>query len=37
VSETSELDSTRAARATYERHKRDQRTYLGTREKVKTT
>jgi 3D-(3,5/4)-trihydroxycyclohexane-1,2-dione acylhydrolase (decyclizing) len=36
VAETSELDSTRAARATYERHKREQRTFLSTREKAKT-
>jgi 3D-(3,5/4)-trihydroxycyclohexane-1,2-dione acylhydrolase (decyclizing) len=36
VAEVSELDSTRAARATYERHKHDQRTFLSTREKVET-
>jgi 3D-(3,5/4)-trihydroxycyclohexane-1,2-dione acylhydrolase (decyclizing) len=37
VSEVSELDSTRAARATYEHHKLDQRTFLSTRQRVETT
>jgi 3D-(3,5/4)-trihydroxycyclohexane-1,2-dione acylhydrolase (decyclizing) len=36
VAEVSGLDSTRDARADYERHKREQRTYLSTRERVKT-
>ncbi len=36
VSEVAELDSTRAARSDYERHKRTQRTYLSTREKAET-
>jgi 3D-(3,5/4)-trihydroxycyclohexane-1,2-dione acylhydrolase (decyclizing) len=36
VAEVSGLDSTRDARAGYERHKREQRTYLSTRERVKT-
>jgi 3D-(3,5/4)-trihydroxycyclohexane-1,2-dione acylhydrolase (decyclizing) len=36
VAEVSQLDSTRAARATYERHKQDQRTFLSTQEKVET-
>jgi 3D-(3,5/4)-trihydroxycyclohexane-1,2-dione acylhydrolase (decyclizing) len=37
VAEVSELDSTRAARAVYERHKLDQRTFLSTRQTVETT
>jgi 3D-(3,5/4)-trihydroxycyclohexane-1,2-dione acylhydrolase (decyclizing) len=37
VSEVSELDSTRAARATYEHHKLDQRTFLSTQQRVETT
>jgi 3D-(3,5/4)-trihydroxycyclohexane-1,2-dione acylhydrolase (decyclizing) len=37
VAEVSRLDSTRAARATYERNKQDQRIYLSTQEKVETT
>jgi 3D-(3,5/4)-trihydroxycyclohexane-1,2-dione acylhydrolase (decyclizing) len=36
VAEVSGLESTRAARDAYERHKQDQRTYLSTREEVKT-
>ncbi|MEA2320852.1 MAG: hypothetical protein QOD81_702, partial [Solirubrobacteraceae bacterium] len=36
VAEVSSLESTRAARGAYERHKLDQRTYLSTREEVKT-
>jgi 3D-(3,5/4)-trihydroxycyclohexane-1,2-dione acylhydrolase (decyclizing) len=36
VAEVSSLDSTRAARDSYERSKRAQRTYLSTREEVKT-
>ena len=31
-----ELESTRAARAVYERHKQDQRTLLSTQDKVET-
>jgi 3D-(3,5/4)-trihydroxycyclohexane-1,2-dione acylhydrolase (decyclizing) len=37
VAAVSELDSTRAARAVYERHKLDQRTFLSTRETLETT
>jgi 3D-(3,5/4)-trihydroxycyclohexane-1,2-dione acylhydrolase (decyclizing) len=37
VAEVSELDSTRAARANYERHKLDQRTFLSTQQRVETT
>jgi len=37
VAEVSELESTRAARATYERHKLDQRTFLSTQQRVETT
>jgi 3D-(3,5/4)-trihydroxycyclohexane-1,2-dione acylhydrolase (decyclizing) len=37
VAEVSELDSTRAARAVYERHKLDQRNFLSTRQTVETT
>ncbi len=36
VAEVSGLDSTREARAGYEQHKREQRPYLSTRERVKT-
>jgi hypothetical protein len=36
VAEVAELESTRAARADYERSKRGQRTYLKTRERVET-
>jgi len=36
VAEVAELQSTRDARRTYEQHKRQQRTYLSTREDVKT-
>jgi 3D-(3,5/4)-trihydroxycyclohexane-1,2-dione acylhydrolase (decyclizing) len=36
VAETSELDSTRAAREEYERNKRSQQTYLSTHERVET-
>ena len=36
VAEVSGLESTREARAVYERHKQDQRTFLSTREKVET-
>jgi 3D-(3,5/4)-trihydroxycyclohexane-1,2-dione acylhydrolase (decyclizing) len=36
VAEVSGLESTRAARDAYEQHKQDQRTYLSTREEVKT-
>jgi 3D-(3,5/4)-trihydroxycyclohexane-1,2-dione acylhydrolase (decyclizing) len=36
VSEVAELDSTRAARSGYEQHKRTQRTYLSTRDRVET-
>jgi 3D-(3,5/4)-trihydroxycyclohexane-1,2-dione acylhydrolase (decyclizing) len=36
VAETSELDSTRAAREEYERNKRTQQTYLSTHERVET-
>jgi 3D-(3,5/4)-trihydroxycyclohexane-1,2-dione acylhydrolase (decyclizing) len=34
VSEVSELDTTQAARAAYEQDKRQQQTYLGSRQKV---
>jgi 3D-(3,5/4)-trihydroxycyclohexane-1,2-dione acylhydrolase (decyclizing) len=34
VAEVAELETTRAARKTYEQDKRSQQTYLGTREKV---
>jgi 3D-(3,5/4)-trihydroxycyclohexane-1,2-dione acylhydrolase (decyclizing) len=37
VAEVSELDSTRAARAVYDRHKLDQRNFLSTRQTVETT
>jgi 3D-(3,5/4)-trihydroxycyclohexane-1,2-dione acylhydrolase (decyclizing) len=37
VAAVSELESTRAARATYERHKLDQRNFLSTQQRVKTT
>jgi 3D-(3,5/4)-trihydroxycyclohexane-1,2-dione acylhydrolase (decyclizing) len=37
VAEISELDSTRAARATYARHKQDQRLFLSAYEKVELT
>ena len=36
VAEVSELDSTQAARTTYERHKQDQRTFLSTRKEMET-
>jgi 3D-(3,5/4)-trihydroxycyclohexane-1,2-dione acylhydrolase (decyclizing) len=36
VAETSELESTRAARAGYERNKREQHAYLSTHERVET-
>ena len=36
VAEVAELESTRAARAVYERHKQDQRTLLSTQDKVET-
>jgi 3D-(3,5/4)-trihydroxycyclohexane-1,2-dione acylhydrolase (decyclizing) len=36
VAEVAELQSTRDARVVYEQHKRQQRTYLSTREDVKT-
>jgi 3D-(3,5/4)-trihydroxycyclohexane-1,2-dione acylhydrolase (decyclizing) len=36
VAEVAELDSTRAARSGYEQHKRKQRTYLSTRDRVET-
>ena len=36
VAAVAELDSTRNARSVYEREKRNQRTYLSTREKVET-
>jgi 3D-(3,5/4)-trihydroxycyclohexane-1,2-dione acylhydrolase (decyclizing) len=36
VAEVSALTSTRTARATYEQHKQDQRTYLGIKQKVKS-
>jgi 3D-(3,5/4)-trihydroxycyclohexane-1,2-dione acylhydrolase (decyclizing) len=37
VAEISALESTRTARVTYERHKQDQRIYLGTGRKVKSS
>jgi 3D-(3,5/4)-trihydroxycyclohexane-1,2-dione acylhydrolase (decyclizing) len=37
VAEVSALESTQTARATYEQHKQDQRTYLGTQQKVKSS
>jgi 3D-(3,5/4)-trihydroxycyclohexane-1,2-dione acylhydrolase (decyclizing) len=37
VAEVSELESTRAARTVYDRHKLDQRNFLSTRETVETT
>ena len=36
VAEASELESTRAARSEYERHKRTQQSYLSTHERVET-